>query len=221
MGSRSVDVLARLVSDVPAALAKRADQWSGTSVPVEPAPSASVALLREREGELETYLLHRHSRMAFAASMVVFPGGGMDPVDLGADDPIRACACRETREETGVELAPADLWPWAHWITPEVEPRRFDTHFFVAELPDGQHAVDISGETDLAAWTAPAAALAAQRAGEIALMPPTLSILLELAAPGGLASVRSLTADRVIETVLPELVADGAGWRFRYPLALR
>ncbi len=217
MVSHSLDVLAQLEPRVPAATAERAGLRSGVSVPVEPSLSASVIVLRERLGELQTYLLHRHARMPFAASMVVFPGGGVDPVDHGSGDPIRACACRETREETGVRLRSADLWAWAHWITPEFEPRRFDTQFFVAELPAGQHAADVSGETDFAAWTAPSAAVAAERSGEIALMPPTLSILLELAEAGTLEAVRDRATDRVIETVLPELVTDGVGWQFRYP----
>ncbi len=215
--SHSLRVLGQLEPAVLPAVVERARLWTPGSVPVDALASASVIVLREWSGELQTYLLHRHSRMAFAASMVVFPGGGVDPVDGEFSDLIRACACRETREETGVELDPADLWPWAHWITAEFEPRRFDTHFFVAVLPVGQQAADISGETDFAAWTAPSAALAAERSGEIALMPPTRSVLLELAAAGTVAAVRELAAGRVIETVLPELVPDGAGWRFRYP----
>lgn len=215
--SHSLDVLARLDSVVSAAVAERARSRMRTAAVAPPSKSASVILLREHMGELETYLLHRHARMSFAASMVVFPGGRLDPVDVGATDEIRACACRETAEETGVELKAADLWPWAHWITPAFEPRRYDTFFFVAALPTAQEARDISGETDRAVWTAPAAALATERGGGIALMPPTLSILTELAEAGTLDRVRELAVDRVIETVLPELVEDGGGWRFRYP----
>jgi hypothetical protein len=69
--------------------------------------------------------------------------------------------------------------------------------------------------------SAPAGALADGRAGRIALMPPTLSILLELAELGSLAALREAATDRVIERVLPRLVADGAGWRFAYPGAGR
>jgi 8-oxo-dGTP pyrophosphatase MutT (NUDIX family) len=155
--------------------------------------------------------------MAFAASMVVFPGGGLDPADRSAADPIRRCAVRETEEETGVRLDPAALLPWAHWVTPEVEPRRYDTYFFLAELPDGQQADDRSGETDLAEWSTPDAALAAERTGQIALMPPTLSILLELSEIGSLDAARQAATDRVIERVLPELVEGSDGWQFRYP----
>ena len=218
MVSHSLDVLARLRPAVPTAVVERAEQWSSGAVPVEPRLSASVVVLRETDGRLETYLLHRHARMSFAPSMAVFPGGRLDPTDAaGEADPIRRCACRETEEETGLVLTPADLQPWAHWVTPAVEPRRYDTRFFVAVVPDRQVAHDISGETDRAEWITPMAALAAERCGDIALMPPTVSILTELAEAGGLATVLDLARERVVETVLPEVVRGADGWQFRYP----
>jgi 8-oxo-dGTP pyrophosphatase MutT (NUDIX family) len=217
MPSHSLDVLARLAPQVPAELVERAVAWREGSVPVEPGLAASVVLLRETGLGLETFLLHRHARMAFAASMAVFPGGRVDPVDRADPDPLRRCAVRETEEETGVRLAPDSLLPWAHWVTPELEPRRYDTFFYLAELPAGQQADDRSGETDRAAWSTPADALADEQAGRIGLMPPTLSILLELCGLGTLAEVRRAAAGRVIERVLPRLVRDGHGWRFDYP----
>src|SRR5215218_7762067 len=167
MPSHSYDVLARLGRKVPAGMVERAALWPRDSVPSAAAPAASVILLRDSERGLETYLLHRHARMPFAASMVVFPGGRVDPADtFGSGDPILRCAIRETAEETGVRLSDNDLVPWAHWITPEPEPRRYDTQFFLARMPTDQEARDISGETDRAEWDTPAAALAAADRGE-------------------------------------------------------
>jgi 8-oxo-dGTP pyrophosphatase MutT (NUDIX family) len=215
--SESRAVLGQLLPAVPEALASRADAWRAGTVPAVAAPSASVVLIRDGAASLETYLLHRHSRMAFAASMVVFPGGRQDVGDEDADvDPIRACALRETEEETGVRLVAADLLDWAHWTTPELEPRRYATRFFVAVLPAGQVARDISGETDRAEWRAPADALRAAERGEIALMPPTRSILMELAEVTWVAEVLELARDRVITPVLPQLVRSGDGWAFDY-----
>ncbi len=105
-----------------------------------PRLAASVVLCRDGASGLETYLLHRHARMAFAASMVVFPGGGVDPVDRSTGDPLPACGVRETREETGVDLDATQLVPWAHWVTPVVQPIRYDTFFYLAALPGGQTA---------------------------------------------------------------------------------
>jgi 8-oxo-dGTP pyrophosphatase MutT (NUDIX family) len=220
MPSHSYDVLARLRPHVPAGLVQRAEGWTPESVPSVAAPAASVILLRDGEPGLQTYLLHRHALMPFAASMVVFPGGRVDPADGKSGlDPIHRCAIRETAEETGVLLDEADLLPWAHWITPEIEPRRYDTWFLVAAMPGDQEAVDISGETDLAEWSTPREALAAERSGLIKMLPPTMSILIELADLATVAEVINLAADRQIEPVLPQLVLTESGWQFRYPQA--
>jgi 8-oxo-dGTP pyrophosphatase MutT (NUDIX family) len=220
MPTHSYDVLIRLAPEVPAAMLKRAAQWTRDSVPSLPAAAASVILMRDGPSGLETYLLHRHARMAFAPSMVVFPGGRVDAVDTsGEGDPIRRCALRETSEETGVVLTETDLHPWAHWITPEIEPRRYDTTFFVAAMPDDQEAADISGETDHADWSTPGEALAAQRTGRISMLPPTMSILIELADLATVTDVINQTIDRTIEPVLPQLVETESGWQFRYPRA--
>jgi 8-oxo-dGTP pyrophosphatase MutT (NUDIX family) len=216
MASNSLDVLARVRPPVPPLLVARIAGWDADAAPAEPRRSASVVLIRPSTPELEVYLLHRHSRMAFAASMVVFPGGGLDPADTGPD-PLLACAVRETYEETGVLLAAADLWPWAHWVTPEIEPRRFDTKFYLAVLPPGQEARDVSGETVRADWATPSRALAAAERGAIGLMPPTLSILTELAEARTLSAVLELAEDRVVVTVRPQVEQTADGWQFVYP----
>ena len=220
MPSHSYDVLIRLGPQVPAGMVERAAHWTAGSVPTPALPAASVILLRDAEAGLETYLLHRHARMPFAPSMVVFPGGRVDPADAsGGDDPLRRCAIRETFEETGVVLGEADLHPWAHWITPEIEPRRYDTTFFVAAMPADQEAADLSGETDRAEWSTPGEALAAERSGGIAMLPPTMSILIELADLPTVVEAINHALGRQIEPVLPQLVQTGSGWQFRYPQA--
>ena len=130
--------------------------------------------------------------------------------------PVYRCALRETFEETGVVLSETDLHPWAHWITPEIEPRRYDTTFFVAAMPQDQEAADISGETDNADWSTPGAALAAERSGRILMLPPTISILIELADLPNVAEVINHAIGRQIEPVLPQLVETDSGWQFRY-----
>jgi 8-oxo-dGTP pyrophosphatase MutT (NUDIX family) len=224
----SRDVLIKLDRRVPPELAANLEAArSGTRQPVTPAhpsPATSVVLLRERAGVLQTYVLHRHSRMPFAAGMVVFPGGRWDPVDgvpeggLGLADPARlACGVRETLEETSVRLAPEDLHAWAHWITPDNEPRRYDTAFYLAQLPEGQDAVDISGEAWKAEWRTPAELLAAADHDQLGLMPPTRSILIELAGFPTVATALAATADRRVQTVLPRIVRGPDGWTFSYP----
>lgn len=78
-------------------------------------------------------------------------------------------------------LALGQLLPFARWITPEFQPRRWDTRFFAAEAPPGQLAVCDGQETSEAVWLRPTAALAAYRAGDHLLAPPTFRVLEDLA----------------------------------------
>ncbi|MFF3667440.1 NUDIX hydrolase [Microtetraspora malaysiensis] len=107
----------------------------------------------------------------------------------------------EFLDRRGLVLRSDLLRPWAHWITPEIETKRFDTRFFVAALPPGQRTRDVGGEADMVAWMPPAAALDRAAAGEIMLMPPTFSTLTEMCEFGAVGDV--LRADRVITTIQP------------------
>jgi 8-oxo-dGTP pyrophosphatase MutT (NUDIX family) len=104
------------------------------------------------------------------------------------------------------------LRPWAHWITPEFEPRRYDTRFFLAALPTGQVTRDVSGEADSVAWLSPQAAIAAVDRGEMAMLPPTYVTLRELAQHGTVRDALAAADDRVISPVLPAVrLVDGEG----------
>jgi hypothetical protein len=106
--------------------------------------------------------------------------------------------------ERGLRLRDDLLLPRARWITPEFEPRRFDTWFFVALLPEAQTARDVSGEADRTTWISPAAA------DGLAMLPPTRSILDDLRAFDSIADV--IAAERNAATpVMPrvELTPDG------------
>lgn len=106
----------------------------------------------------------------------------------------------------GLTLRSDLLLPWSRWITPEFEPRRFDTYFFVALLPEGQRTRDVSGETDHTLWIRPADALARAEAGELTMLPPTLVNLAQVAACADLAGVARAAATRDAATpVTPRL----------------
>ncbi|MGW0590746.1 NUDIX hydrolase [Streptosporangium sp. NPDC002607] len=108
----------------------------------------------------------------------------------------------------GLVLRSDLLRPWAHWITPEVENKRFDTRFFVAALPPGQLTRDVGGEADQVVWVRPADALGQGRAGQIFLMPPTHRTLTELCAYDKVSE--TLAAEREIVTFMPKIAeVDG------------
>jgi 8-oxo-dGTP pyrophosphatase MutT (NUDIX family) len=75
---------------------------------------------------------------------------------------------------------------FAHWVTPDIEPRRFDAYFFLAIEPEPQDASHCGRETSAGVWMRPADALARGLRGEIALPPPTWTTLRQLE---GFASV--------------------------------
>jgi 8-oxo-dGTP pyrophosphatase MutT (NUDIX family) len=226
----SRDVLAKLDRRIPDAVAKHLEASAATQA-VPPQLAVSVVLLRDDPAAgLQTYVLHRHARMPFAAGMAVFPGGRLDDVDgqfpasgmAGDNEPtglapaLRRCGIREMAEETGVRLQTDELYPWAHWITPECEPRRYDTYFYLAELPAGQHATDISGETSRAEWRSAADVLRAADHGELAVMPPTRATLIELREFGSVAQARAACRGRRVETIVPRPVREEDGWMFDY-----
>ncbi len=106
----------------------------------------------------------------------------------------------------GLVLRSDLLRAWAHWITPEFEPRRFDTRFFVAALPPGQLAQDVSGEADQADWIPVTDAIAAHDAGAMAMLPPTIEALHAVAGHADVGAV--LAVPRTLRPLLPRLVDE-------------
>ena len=104
-----------------------------------------------------------------------------------------------------------DLQPWSHWITPEVESRRYDTRFFVAALPNGQHAHSMTDETDQTHWMAPALALERYEAGELPMLLPTVDVLRSLVPFSTPHDVLKAARKREICPLLP--TAERAGDR--------
>ncbi len=123
----------------------------------------------------------------------------------------RSMSLAEMLARRGLILRSDLLRPWSRWITPKVEPRRFDTRFFAAALPAGQRTRDVGGEAAAVQWIAPADALEAGRARQIQLWLPTAMTLAELAEYPDTAAV--LAAVREVRPLLPEvIVAEGATW---------
>jgi 8-oxo-dGTP pyrophosphatase MutT (NUDIX family) len=90
-------------------------------------------------------------------------------------------------ELAGLTWSTESLVPWAHWITPSIEPKRFSARFFVAELPAGQEPSFDEAETVDQIWLAPGEALA--RAAELQLPPPQVRTCWELAEHATLEAV--------------------------------
>lgn len=195
--------------------------------PLVPRGAATVMVVRDSPDGPMVFVQRRVSTMAFAPSMYVFPGGGVDAEDASADldpravaelaeqmgvtaadaKPLASAAVREVEEECGVRLPVAGLVPRAHWITPPFEKRRYDTWIFAAAMPEGQDALGASTETDHDAWVLPRSLLTAYAEKRAVMLPPTVVMLEQLA---GFGSVAEFLADRpVLTAVSPELVDLG------------
>lgn len=189
--------------------------WAG------PAPDEWARLLSCGEAEARA-LVCAAMRETFEESGVLLagPDAGTVVEDTTGDDwerdraalVDRSLAFAEFLHKRRLVLRTDLLAAWAHWITPEFEPRRYDTRFFVAALPIGQRARDVSGEADHVAWMTPAAALAGVEAGDMGMLPPTYVTLRDIAEYTSIEQVWRAAPERRITPIVPgvEIVGDAA-----------
>jgi 8-oxo-dGTP pyrophosphatase MutT (NUDIX family) len=232
------------------------------------APAATLVLVRDGPGGLETLMVVRHHEIDFARGAAVFPGGKVSRADrdprllaraapgAGIDEEqlaLRTAAVRETFEESavllardggrlldgegctalwqrwhervaasadafvemvcgeGLELALDLLHPYAHWVTPEVSPKRFDTHFFIAAAPPGQVAVHDGSEAVDSFWVRPGDALGDCEARRRVIIFPTLCNLALLATSRDAAASLADAQARTVQRIQPTLGKRGDG----------
>ncbi len=108
-------------------------------------------------------------------------------------------------QKENILLFPDALIPYAHWITPEFEKKRFNTFFFLAKLPTGQTPLADAMELTESLWVTPQKALEMHRKKEIILMPPTLKTVEELSAFRNINELFSATQKKIIYPILPQL----------------
>jgi len=189
------------VSDGSSAAAARM-----SDVPAEIAVAHHVAALRElfeeagvllagEAASISTHQLERYRR-ALLAGQTTFA------------DIIRAERLR---------LAFDELAYFAHWVTPEIETRRFDTRFFIARSPEGQTPVHDEGETTHSEWFAPLAAIERCRSGIISLPPPTWTTLSMLSRFGSIDEVFAWARSKPIPRVQPRFETRGEQTLLFYP----
>jgi 8-oxo-dGTP pyrophosphatase MutT (NUDIX family) len=196
-----------------------------------PRPAATVVVVRDSAASpaLELLLVLRNDNVAFMAGAYVFPGGRVDQADhtrareLGptlstgsrfpdltpeGELPYRLAAVREMQEEAGVRLAILDLIPIAHWVTPEVETRRYDTRFFMARMPQNQIAVHDNTEMTELVWLSPRDALEQCLGGRIMLPPPTWTTVKRFSRFSSVEQALAWARQTTIVRVQPAFVRD-------------
>ncbi|BFO13964.1 hypothetical protein SHKM778_03520 [Streptomyces sp. KM77-8] len=114
----------------------------------------------------------------------------------------RETSFAEFLDRRGLVLRSDLLGAWTRWITPEFEPRRYDTWFFVAALPEGQRTRNASTEADRTVWITPRGAATGYDRGELLMMPPTIATLRQLMAYGTAAEALEAAPARDLAPVL-------------------
>lgn len=152
--------------------------------------------------------------------LVAHRADGSPPVTAAADPAVDALRddLMESRvafwtvlERMECRVAGAALAYMAHWITPVVEPRRYDTRFFAARVPAGTEPVVDPREMTDAVWLTPAAAIARNREGTLPMIFPTLKTLQRMAAYPDPGAALAGLGRREVPTVLPRLVTTPTG----------
>jgi 8-oxo-dGTP pyrophosphatase MutT (NUDIX family) len=173
-----------------------------------PRPAATVVVVREAAEGFEVLMVRRHDAVAFMGGAYVFPGGRVDDAELaqaGEDEALayRLAAVRELEEEAGVRVDASALVLIAHWVTPEIETRRYDTRFFLVQMPEGQDARHDQSETTELAWLTPREAIARCERGEILLPPPTWTTLKRMQRHANMAELFEWAKTVAIPRVQP------------------
>lgn len=187
--------------------ADASDDWAGLALGGADASGRSLRIAAARETFEESGLLLAYDADGRPASVELCERLSRYRAEVEADPALFARLVRES----GLRLALERLVPFAHWITPAFEPRRFDTHFFLVAAPaeqvachDGREAVDHS-------WVSPSGVLERRRQGEARLMFPTRLNLQVLARSATSADAEAAARSRRVVTVEPVVVErDGA-----------
>ena len=176
----------------------------GGDLPAEKALAFCAAAIRETLEEAGVFLAHHKENLDQKMEQV---GSLRLTANLTKDWFAKLVA------GTGWRLSLTALSRWSHWITPELMKRRFDTRFFLADMPADQCCQPDSRETVKGLWISPEEGLAGNMDGTIPLSPPTLVTLHELLKYQSLKDLQAESRRRSWgQAVLPRLVplAQGA-----------
>lgn len=175
--------------DAAITLAGPDDSWWADRLDTEPAVARSVVVAAARELFEETGVLLAEPEPQDAVRLEDLAAHRLSLADLLGGRTLRSDLLR----------------PWARWVTPQGQPRRYDTFFLLAALPAGQQATLMTTEAHVGSWRTPVSVLAAGQRGELALLPPTVAMLEEL---GDIPTVaRALAQQRRVHAVSPEVIS--------------
>jgi 8-oxo-dGTP pyrophosphatase MutT (NUDIX family) len=155
------------------------------------------------------------------------PQGSKSLVDAGRASEIeathRAALCEgkttflKVLTDNGMLLALDELVPYAHWITPEGMPKRFDTWFFLAAAPPEQAGAHDGKESTDSIWVSPREALEGGESGRFKLPFPTTRNLIRLGKRTSVKAALDDSRGKEIVTVMPVMTRLNGGRQLRIP----
>ena len=181
--------------------------------------SATIVVVRDGDRGIEALLLKRNSELSHMPDAWVFPGGKVDADDPGVDEleRARAAAVRELEEEAGLVMAPDSLRVFSHWLTPVVVKRRFSTWFWLAPVK-GETSISVDGSEIVEhRWVTAVDALDENNTGRLALPPPTLVTLCDVAAHASVDALASAVSQRQPPHFFPKIIKRESDFCFLYP----
>ena len=180
----------------------------GDRAVVERGLTSGEAIRSEALGDLES---ERIIAVAAARETLeeagVVPTGAEPPRARAVRDALRAgTSFPDALEAHDVVLDLERLTAFARWVTPEAEPRRYDTRFYVLELPPGQDASHDAHETSMLFWASPRVVVRRFASGDIQLAPPTTRTLELLQAVTSGAEARRVALEQSLLPICPRFV---------------
>jgi 8-oxo-dGTP pyrophosphatase MutT (NUDIX family) len=119
--------------------------------------------------------------------------------------------------DNGLLLTLDELVPYAHWITPEGMPKRFDTWFFLAAAPPEQAGAHDGKESTDSIWVSPREALAGGESGRFKLPFPTTRNLIKLGKHRSVQAALDAACGKPVVTVMPVMTKENGGRQLRIP----
>lgn len=178
-------------------------------VPDDPLGSFRLAAIRE---------LFEETGLLLAESAAGTTGASAEPTDRLRTELVQAGIDFPTLlDRLGMRATPELLLPFAHWITPEMVPKRFDTHFFLARMSGEAILSHDGGETVDSLWITPREVLSAGTEGHHTVIWPTRMNLQKLAQHETVEALWAATEAAPVVTVLPRLVQTPQGQRMCIP----
>jgi 8-oxo-dGTP pyrophosphatase MutT (NUDIX family) len=174
---------------------------AGQELDAAVAPRLLVAAVRETFEECGVLLARDADGMPCPPQVLASLAGLRQLIHDGRPEEFRAGLRR-----SGLRPAWEDLTFCAHWVTPAGLPRIFDTRFFLAALPAGQAPQpDVRGELASMRWVSPEQALSEASRGHTLLLPPTRSVLAQLANQPSVAAAMAAARSGRVQRVRPRL----------------